>query len=63
MKKQKKWVAVEDYDDLVAEVAELKRIQISMHECIGELVLTGNRIVKNPTKENMNNWISLVDTF
>jgi hypothetical protein len=63
MKKQKKWVAVEDYDELVAEVAELKRIQTSMHECIGELVLTGNRLVKNYTVENRNNWICLVDTF
>lgn len=63
MTKPKRWVATEDYDELVAEVADLKHMHKQMHECIGELVLTGNRLAKNPTKENINNWNALVDNF
>jgi hypothetical protein len=69
--KHKRWVASEDYDELVAEVAMLRKQQHEMHEMFHEMIIAGNSMYYLAvadstglwTSEQYQSWKKLVDTF
>lgn len=44
MTKRNKWIASQDYDELVAEIALLRKQQEEMHEMFLEMLLAGNKL-------------------
>ena len=70
MNKRKRWTASEDYDELVAEVALLRKQQEEMHEMFCELLIAGNELrdkVCNLTDKNctevIKKWDDLTERF
>ena len=71
MTKRKKWIASEDYDELVAEVAMLRKQQHEMHEMFHETIIAGNAMYALAvadstglwTSEQYQNWKKLTEQF
>ena len=69
--KRKKWIAVDDHDELVAEIAMLRKQQHEMHEMFHEMIIAGNAMYALAvadstglwTSDQYQNWKKLTEQF
>ena len=60
MTKRNKWVASQDYDELVAEVALLRKQQEEMHEMFLEMLLAGNKLRNELCEPEVKDYTAVV---
>ena len=60
MTKRNKWVASQDYDELVAEVALLRKQQEEMHEMFLEMLLAGNKLRNELCEPKVKDYTAVV---